>query len=240
MESSATEKKLKKRPGGHYYRKKKAAEEALRVSEKGSAASQFSADDQVVIEDDAFTVLSRHGFFGELVSYNDAIKDNTLKEIGNDVLKAGLLAMKPGEVLAQCVKWVEQRVVPSYLWMIQNKEEEDAKKILDKMSAVDHINAILKLLPRHYNQERALYSLCNSFHDNAKLLTLDELKFWTNGYVDGMQQLAKQVLNLGVTESQLNRYKVVALLFRLGQAEEILAMISRFSFKEVNWKKYHF
>ena len=55
-----------------------------------------------------------------------------------------------------------------------------------------------------------------------------------------MQPLAKRVLNLGVTEPQLNRYKVLALLYRLGQAEEILAMLSAFSFKEMDWKKYNF
>ena len=110
----------------------------------------MSDDAQVEVEEDPFTVLSRHGFFGDLVAYNDRIEDPTVKEIGNDVLKAGLLAMKPGEVNAQCLKWVENRVVPSYLWMIQNKEEEDSLTILGKMSAVDHINAVLRLLPRHY------------------------------------------------------------------------------------------
>ena len=99
--------------------------------------------------EDPFTVLSRHGFFGELLSYNNRIEDPTVKEIGNDVLKAGLLAMKTEEVNAQCLKWVQLRVVPSYLWMIQNKKKEEAKTILDKMSAVDHINAVLKLVPRH-------------------------------------------------------------------------------------------
>ena len=55
-----------------------------------------------------------------------------------------------------------------------------------------------------------------------------------------MQPLAKIVLNLGASERQKNRYRVVALLFRLGQAEEILALLSRFYFKETNWKKYNF
>ena len=108
--------------------------------------------------------------------------------------------MKPGEVNAACLKWVDNRVVPSYLWMIQNKEDEEAKKILDKMSAVDHINAVLKLLSRHYQQENALYSLCEQFYDNAKELTEEELKFYSNGYIAGMQPLAQRVLNLGVTE----------------------------------------
>ena len=200
----------------------------------------MSDEAQVEVEEDPFTVLSRHGFFGELLSFNDRIEDPTVKEIGNDVLKAGLLAMKPGEVNAQCLRWVEHRVVPKYIWMIQNDKEDQAKAILDKMSAVDHINAVLRLLPRHYKQEGAMYSLCESFHDNAKNLTLDELKFWANGHIDGMQPLAKVVLNLGSTEKQKNRYKVVALLFRLGQAEEILALLSRFYFKETNWKKYNF
>ena len=130
--------------------------------------------------------------------------------------------------------------MPKYIWIIQNKEEEQAQAILDKMSAVDHINAVLKLVPRHYHQEGAMYSLCESFHDNAKNLTLEEITFFANGYIDGMQSLAQQVLNLGVSESQLNRYKVVALLFRLGQAEEIMDMLSRFKFKETDWKKYNF
>ena len=103
-----------------------------------------------MIEEDPFTVLSRHGFFGELVEHVNKLQGSTVKEIGNDVLRAGLLAMALGEVHAQCLKWVEQRVVPSYLWMIQNKEEEDSLTILGKMSAVDHINAVLRLLPRHY------------------------------------------------------------------------------------------
>ena len=79
--------------------------------------------------------------------------------------------MKPGEVNAACLKWVENRVVPSYLWMIRNQEDEEAKKILDKMSSFDHINAVLKLIPRYYQQENALYSLCEQFFDNAKELT---------------------------------------------------------------------
>ena len=45
---------------------------------------------------------------------------------------------------------------------------------------------------------------------------------------------------MGVTEEQRNSYKVIALLFRLGQAEEILDMLTNFRFKEINWKKYNF
>ena len=52
--------------------------------------------------------------------------------------------------------------------MLLNPEHEQAKKVLDIMSPVDHINAILKLIPRHYQQENALIALCSSFYDQAK------------------------------------------------------------------------
>ena len=55
-----------------------------------------------------------------------------------------------------------------------------------------------------------------------------------------MPQLARLVLNLGATEFQLNRYKVMALLFRLGQAEEIERLLKSFDLEKVNWKKYNF
>ena len=45
---------------------------------------------------------------------------------------------------------------------------------------------------------------------------------------------------MGVTEEQRSSYKDIALLFRLGQAEEILDMLTNFRFKEINWKKYNF
>ena len=108
------------------------------------------------------------------------------------------------------------------------------------MSPVDHINAILKLIPRHYQQENALSALAGSFYDQGKLLTDDELKFYSNGHIEGMQRLAKKVLNLGMAEMQLNRYRVVALLFRLGQAEEIQAFLSMFRIPPTNFKTYNF
>ena len=124
--------------------------------------------------------------------------------------------------------------------MLLNPEHELAKKVIDKMSPVDHINAILRLLPRLYQQENALAALCSSFYDQGKHLTDDELKFYANGYLAGMQALARQVLNMGVTEPQRGRYKVIALLFRLGQAEEVLDMLSKFNFGVIKWKKYNF
>ena len=62
--------------------------------------------------------------------------------------------------------------------MLQNPEHELAKKILEKMSPVDHINAVLKLLPRHYQQEAAMTNLANQFYDYGKLLSDDELLFY--------------------------------------------------------------
>ena len=64
------------------------------------------------MEPDPFTVLSRHGFFGELVAAINKNEDATMKAIGNDVLKAGLLAMPPSEIHLQSLKWVDERVVP--------------------------------------------------------------------------------------------------------------------------------
>ena len=64
------------------------------------------------MEADPFTVLSRHGFYGEIAAYVNAHGDATMKAIGNDVLKAGLLAMPPSEIHLQCDKWVEKRVLP--------------------------------------------------------------------------------------------------------------------------------
>ena len=119
-------------------------------------ASQLSADSGMWVEKDPFTLLSRHGFYNELVEHLNTNQDATLKEIGNDVLKAGLLAMTADEVNLACAKWVEKRVVPTYNWMIQNPELPESKALLDKMSPVDHINAILKLLPRHFRQEAAM------------------------------------------------------------------------------------
>ena len=123
--------------------------------------------------------------------------------------------------------------------MLLNPDHERAKKVLDIMSPVDHINAILKLLPKHYQQENALSALCNSFFDQGKQLTDEELHFYANGHIQGMQTAARQVLNLGVTEAQRGRYKVIALLFRLGQAEEILEMLSKFNFGVIHWKRYN-
>ena len=71
-------------------------------------------------------------------------------------------------------------------------------------------------------------------------MTDDELKFFSNGHIDGMQRLAKKVLNLGMAEMQLNRYRVVALLFRLGQAEEIQAFLSMFRIPPTNFRTYNF
>ena len=45
---------------------------------------------------------------------------------------------------------------------------------------------------------------------------------------------------MGIAEAQLNRYRVVALLFRLGQAEEIQVFLTKYKIKEVNWKTYNF
>ena len=47
-------------------------------------------------------------------------------------------------------------------------------------------------------------------------MTEDELKFYSNGHIEGMERFSRSVLNMGIAEPQLNRYKVVALLFRLG------------------------
>ena len=55
-----------------------------------------------------------------------------------------------------------------------------------------------------------------------------------------MQKLAKQVLNLCVTETQQNRYKVTALLLRLGQAEEISEMLGRLKYGKIDFKSYNF
>ena len=58
------------------------------------------------MEADPFTLRSRHGFYGEIVAYVNAHGDATMKAIGNDVLKAGLLAMPPSEIHLQSLKWV--------------------------------------------------------------------------------------------------------------------------------------
>ena len=46
------------------------------------------------------------------------------------------------------------------------------------MSAVDHINAVLKLISKSYKHENAMVALCDSFYDNGKLLTGDELLYY--------------------------------------------------------------
>ena len=71
--------------------------------------------------------------------------------------------------------------------MLHNPEHEKARAVLDIMSPVDHINTILKLLPKHYQQENALSVLCSSFFDQGKHLTDEELNFYANGHVQGMQ-----------------------------------------------------
>ena len=124
--------------------------------------------------------------------------------------------------------------------MLHNPDHEKAKAVLDLMSPVDHINAVLKLIPKHYQQENALNALGSSFYDAGKFLTDQELCFYANGHIQGMGTFARHVLNLGVTESQRGRYKVIALLFRLGQAEEILYMLSKFNFGVIHWKRYNF
>ena len=75
-------------------------------------------DQGYIVEADPFTLRSRHGFYGELVSKIDTFEEPSLKEIGNDVLKTGLLALSPEMVQKQCLKWVDERVVPVYLFTI--------------------------------------------------------------------------------------------------------------------------
>ena len=67
-----------------------------------------------------------------------------------------------------------------------------------------------------------------------------EFKYYSNDYVAGMQKLAKQVLNLCVTETQHNRYKVTALLLRLGQAEEVSTMLGKLKLGKIDYKVYNF
>ena len=226
--SGAANKKLKKQ---------KEVERQTLVSRGGS---QISLDQALIVEADTFTVLSRHGFYGELDAKIGQFEDPTLKLIGHDMLKTGLLALKPHEVYVHSLKWVEDRVVPAYLWTIQNRDQERAKALIDKMSPVDHINAVLKLVPKHYHHENALTALAGSFYDYGKLLTEEELKFYSNGNIEGIETFARCVLNMGIAEMQLNRYRVVALLFRLGQADEIQVFLTKYKIKEVNWKTYNF
>ena len=112
--------------------------------------SQISLDQGLIVDADPFTLLSRHGFYGELVEKIGLFEDPTLKAIGNDLLKTGLLALKPHEVQAHSLNWVDTRVVPVYLWTIQNRDHETAKALIAKLSPVDHINSILKVVPKHY------------------------------------------------------------------------------------------
>ena len=108
------------------------------------------------------------------------------------------------------------------------------------MSSVDHINAILLLLPDFQNDSDIIYTLANAFFDAAKTMRESEFKYYSNDYVAGMQRLAKQVLNLCVTEIQQNRYKVTALLLRLGQAEEVSAMLGKLKLGKIDYKVYNF
>ena len=43
------------------------------------------------------------------------------------------------------------------------------------MSAVDHINTILKILPTFSTKEEALYSLANAFYDAARNLEVSDI-----------------------------------------------------------------
>ena len=70
--------------------------------------------------------------------------------------------------------------------MLHNPDHEKAKAVLDLMSPVDHINAVLKLIPKHYQQENALAALAGSFYDQGKLLTEEEIKFYSNGNIEGI------------------------------------------------------
>ena len=100
----------------------------------------------IVIPTKREDVLLQHGFAQELLSAGKSLEESQ-KELHRRVVGLGLLSLTEEEVNKAAITWLDKVATPVYIDRIMNPMQEQSQIFLSWMSPMDHIRAILAVLP---------------------------------------------------------------------------------------------
>ena len=130
--------------------------------------------------------------------------------------------MDEDEIKEMSDEWLQKVAKSSYIQAIMDRESAAFAEVQKNLSPVDHIRLIFQLLPQEAMNYETAYKLAWSFWEQAQLLSDAEIRQFTPLRVIGMGNMAQSAFNMQRDDlSVVGRWRLFALCFRLGMAQEV-------------------